>query len=115
MIKLYGIPNCDTVKKARTWLVDNGIDYEFVDFKKHAPDEALLTAWLQQVSLEILLNKRGTTWRKLSEAEQQEAQTQQGAIRLLAANPSMIKRPVLEKDGSVRVGFSAENYQNVFK
>ena len=63
MIKLYGIPNCDTVKKARSWLAENGIKFEFVDFKKNAPTADLIDGWLAQAALEILLNKRGTTWR----------------------------------------------------
>lgn len=65
MIKLYGIPNCDTVKKARSWLAENGIEFEFVDFKKNAPTAELIDGWLEQAALEILLNKRGMTWRKL--------------------------------------------------
>lgn len=113
-MKLYGIPNCDTVKKARTFLQEKGVAYEFVDFKKTPPDAALLETWLQSVPLETLLNKRGTTWRKLDAAVQAEAAEAAGAVRVMAANPSVIKRPVLEKDGSVYVGFSANQYAEIF-
>ena len=82
MIKLYGIPNCDTVKKARSWLAENGIEFEFVDFKKNAPTAELIDGWLNQVALEILLNKRGTTWRKLDKDAQESAVTKEGAIDL---------------------------------
>ncbi|WP_416190420.1 arsenate reductase [Neisseria sp. CCUG17229] len=114
MIKLYGIPNCDTVKKARVWLADNGVEAEFVDFKKSPPTPELITAWLSQIPLENLLNKRGTTWRKLDEQTQAQAVEQQGAVRIMVENPGVIKRPVLDKDGQFYVGFSAEYYQQIF-
>ena len=114
MIKLYGIPNCDTVKKARSWLAENGIEFEFVDFKKNAPTAELIDGWLEQAALEILLNKRGTTWRKLDKDAQESAVTKEGAIALMVENPSIIKRPVLVKEGQVHVGFSAEAYQEIF-
>ncbi|STZ75839.1 ArsC family reductase [Bergeriella denitrificans] len=114
MIKLYGIPNCDTVKKARAWLAENQIDYEFVDFKKQPPQAEWLEAWLTQIPLETLLNKRGTTWRKLDAAQQAEAQDAAGAVRLMQAQPSIIKRPVLDKDGSFSAGFSADAYRAIF-
>ena len=113
-MKLYGIPNCDTVKKARVFLQEKGVDYEFVDFKKTPPDAALLATWLQSVPLETLLNKRGTTWRKLDEATQAEATEAAGAVRVMVENPSVIKRPVLEKNGCVYVGFSADSYEALF-
>lgn len=113
-MKLYGIPNCDTVKKARVFLQEKGVAYEFVDFKKKPPDAALLETWLQSVPLETLLNKRGTTWRKLDAAVQAEAAEAAGAVRVMAENPSVIKRPVLEKDGAVYVGFSADLYAEIF-
>ena len=77
MIKLDGIPNCDTVKKARSWLAENGIEFEFVDFKKNAPTAELINGWLNQAALEILLNKRGTTWRKLDKDAQESAVTEE--------------------------------------
>ena len=115
MIELYGITNCDTVKKARNWLAENNIVYEFSDFKKNAPSEAVIRQWLEQVPLEILLNKRGTTWRKLDDADRQAAENNlDEAVQLMAENPSLIKRPVLRKEGRVYVGFSVENYQKIF-
>lgn len=114
MIKLYGIPNCDTVKKARSWLAENGIEFEFVDFKKNAPTAELIDGWLEQVALEILLNKRGTTWCKLDKDAQESAATKEGAIALMVENPSIIKRPVLVKEGQVQVGFSVDAYQEIF-
>ena len=115
MIELYGNTNCDTVKKARNWLAENNIVYEFSDFKKNAPSEAVIRQWLEQVPLETLLNKRGTTWRKLDDADRQAAENNlEEAIRLMTENPSLIKRPVLRKEGRVYVGFSVENYQKVF-
>ncbi len=115
MTVVYGIPNCDTVKKARAWLAENGVDYEFSDFKKTPPDEALIESWLQHIPLETLLNKRGTTWRKLSGAEQAEADTQAGAVKLMAAHPSLIKRPVLCRNGRCYAGFQAAEYEKVFR
>lgn len=114
MIKLYGISNCDTVKKARAWLTDNGVEAEFVDFKKSPPTPELVTGWLSQIPVESLLNKRGTTWRKLDAATQAQAAEQTGAVRIMVDNPSVIKRPVLDKDGQFYVGFSAENYRQIF-
>ncbi|WP_165088669.1 arsenate reductase [Neisseria yangbaofengii] len=114
MIKLYGIPNCDTVKKARVWLADNGIEAEFVDFKKSPPTAELVSAWLSQIPLENLLNKRGTTWRKLDGQTQEQAAEHEGAVRIMIGNPSVIKRPVLDKDGQFYVGFSTDHYQQIF-
>ncbi|MDO4997976.1 MAG: ArsC family reductase [Neisseria sp.] len=114
MIEVYGIANCDTVKKARTWLSEQGIDFVFHDFKKNAPTEAQIRAWLGDIELNVLLNKRGTTWRKLSSEEQAQAETEAGAIALMLANPSIIKRPVLAKDGKYFCGFQAEQYQEIF-
>lgn len=104
MTTVYGIPNCSSVKKVRTFLEEQQIAYDFIDFKKHAPDETLIRAWLQQISLEKLLNKRGTTWRKLDETTQAQAQTEAGAIALMIANPSVIKRPVLAHQEKFYVG-----------
>lgn len=114
MIKLYGISNCDTVKKARAWLADNGVEAEFVDFKKSPPAPELVTAWLAQIPVENLLNKRGTTWRKLDAQTQAQAVGPAGAVRIMVDNPSVIKRPVLDKDGQFHVGFSAEDYRRIF-
>jgi len=114
MTVLYGIPNCDTVKKARVWLQEHGVEYEFSDFKKQPPTEGDIRAWLADVPLDTLLNRRGTTWRKLSEAERAAADSEDGAVRLMCAQPSLIKRPVLEHQGRVHIGFSPERYSEIF-
>lgn len=109
-ITLYGIPNCDTVKKARTWLDEHHIDYTFHDFKKQGISEAELRRWLKSVPLEILLNRKGTTWRKLSDTDKARAETVDGAIALMCENTSLIKRPVFERSATVDAGFSPERY-----
>lgn len=115
MIELYGIPNCATVKKARAWLAENGIAHEFHDFKKAAPTAAWLSGCLKTVELAVLLNKRGTTWRNLSPEQQAQAETVDGAIALMCANPSVIKRPILQRGDEVWVGFSEEMYRQIFQ
>lgn len=114
-VQLYGIPNCDTVKKARTWLEANGVDYAFHDFKKQGVDEAMLRRWLKQVPLSLLLNRKGTTWRALPDADKALAEHADGAIALMQRSPSLIKRPVLEHDGAVAVGFAADQYAARFQ
>ncbi|AOY90933.1 arsenate reductase [Cupriavidus sp. USMAA2-4] len=113
-VQLYGIPNCDTVKKARTWLDGNSVAYSFHDFKKQGVSEALLRGWLAQVPLSTLLNRKGTTWRALSDADKARAEDEAGAIALMQQSPSLIKRPVLEHGGKVAVGFSADQYATLF-
>lgn len=115
MIELYGIPNCATVKKARVWLEENDIVYTFHDFKKAAPSQEWLSGCLKSVPLETLLNKRGTTWRKLTPEQQTQAETMAGAIELMCANPSVIKRPVLIMNNQVFVGFNEMLYQQIFQ
>jgi arsenate reductase (glutaredoxin) len=103
---LYGIPNCDTVKKARAWLADHGVEHAFHDFKKQGVPAAHLEAWLHAAGPDRLLNRQGTTWRKLDAAEQARSATGEGARALMLAQPSVIKRPVVEwPDGTVTVGF----------
>jgi arsenate reductase (glutaredoxin) len=103
---LYGIPNCDTVKKARAWLVDAGVDYRFHDFKKQGVPPDRLEGWLRAAGADKLLNRQGTTWRKLAPAEQARAGDAEGARALMLEQPSVIKRPVVEwPDGTVTVGF----------
>lgn len=114
MTVLYGIPNCDTVKKARAWLAEQGVAHTFCDFKKSPPDEALLRGWLAQLGAEVLINRRGTTWRKLSPEQQVQAQNEAGAVALMAQQPSIIKRPVLVHAGQVYCGFAAEQYAALF-
>lgn len=109
-IQLYGIPNCDTVKKARKWLDAQSIDYDFHDYKKEGADPARLAAWSDAVGWEVLLNKRGTTFRKLSD-EDKEGIDRGKAIRLMVEHPSMIKRPVAEHAGGVLVGFDEAEWE----
>jgi len=109
MITLYGIPNCDTIKKARKWLKDNGVDYEFHDYKKLGVPEKELKNWVKQVGWETLLNKRGTTWRKLDDNTKNSVD-EKSAIQIMLANPSIIKRPVLIKGQILLVGFSTNDY-----
>ncbi|MGB3722118.1 MAG: arsenate reductase [Pacificimonas sp.] len=104
MTTLYGIPNCDTVKTARKWLDAAGTDYGFHDYKKAGANAARLSGWADRVGWEVLLNKRGTTWRKLSDAD--KADIDQGkAVRLMADNASLIKRPIVEHGDALLVGF----------
>ena len=113
-ITLYGIPNCDTVKKARAWLADHGVAYHFHDFKKAGADPALLAAWAADASWEVLLNRRGTTWRALPEAQRDAVVDADSAIALMATSPSLIKRPVLATQGAVHVGFTPDVYARIF-
>jgi Spx/MgsR family transcriptional regulator len=114
MTTLYGIPNCDTVKKARVWLTDRTVDYAFHDFKKQGVSIEQLNAWAAAVGIDKLLNRQGTTWRALSDADKARADSLEGAIALLQEKPSMIKRPVLEHGGKVTVGFNAATYEEAF-
>ena len=109
-IQLYGIPNCDTVKKARTWLDAAGIAYAFHDYKKEGADPARLAQWADAAGWEALLNRRGTTFRKLPDAEK-EGIDRDRAIALMAAQPSLIKRPVVEHEGGLLVGFSESAWE----
>ncbi len=107
MITLYGIPNCDTVKKARTWLTDHGVDYAFHDFKKQGVPTALLPGWIESAGLDTLINRRGPTWRKLDAAVQASVVDDASAVAVMLENSSVIKRPVVVwSDGVVTVGFS---------
>ena len=103
-IQLYGIPNCDTVKKARRWLDAQGVEYAFHDYKKEGADAGRLASWSDAMGWEVLLNKRGTTYRKLSD-EQKADIDRARAIDLMVQHPSLIKRPVVEYDGGILVGF----------
>jgi arsenate reductase len=107
MIVLYGIPNCDTVKKARAWLGQNGVAYQFHDFKKGGLPAERIEAWLGQLGWEPLLNRKGTTWRKLDAAAQQRVTNAATAKALMQTQPSVIKRPVVEWSGQTTVGFDA--------
>jgi Spx/MgsR family transcriptional regulator len=111
MIRIYGIRNCDTIKKTLNWFASRQLDVDFVDYKKTPPDESLLRSWLTQLDWEQLVNKRGTTWRKLPE-EQREGITEASAIELMIANPSLIKRPVLDHDGTLSVGYDEHHFSD---
>ena len=111
MITLYGIQNCDTVKKARAWLTDHGIDYTFHDFKKQGVPEAQLDNWLQAVGWETLVNRKGTLWRSLDDAAKAAVVDAAGARALVLIHASVIKRPVVGwADGKVTVGFKPEAF-----
>lgn len=112
MIVVYGIKNCDTMKKARAWLDGHDIAYTFHDYKTAGIEKARLEGWVSQMGWETLLNRAGTTFRKLPDTEK-EGLTQKKAIALMLAQPSMIKRPVLEKAGKITVGFRREDYEKL--
>lgn len=113
MITLYGIPNCDTIKKARRWLQEHEIEYLFHDYKKSGIDAQKIDAWIDVTGWEVLLNRRGMMWRKTPQ-EVRDAIDQSSAIKLMLETPSIIKRPVLEMDSGIIVGFSEERYQQLF-
>lgn len=111
MTQLYGIPNCDTVKRARAWLADQGVAYTFHDFKKQGVPAEALQRWLTAQGWERVLNRRGTTWRQLDEATRTGVVDADSAAQVMLAHASTIKRPVVEwDDGSVTVGFDAEDW-----
>ena len=110
MIDVYGIPNCDTVKKARAWLDAKGIEYAFHDYKKDGADRAKLERWVAEKGWETVLNRRGTTFRQLPDADKADIDAAK-AVRLMAAHPSTIKRPVVEHPGGLLVGFDAAEWQ----
>ena len=111
---LYGIPNCDTVKKARAWLAERGVEVVFHDYKKQGVPEAELRAWVKTLGWETLLNRKGTTWRKLDAARQAAVTDAASAIALMLEQPSVIRRPVLLRGEALRVGFDAEDWAALF-
>lgn len=113
-MKLYGIPNCGTVKKARAALETRGIDYEFHDFKKHGVTEAMLSGWLKQVGWQKLLKKTGPTWCQLPDEVKAGIKDDASALALMLEKPNVIKRPVLESKGKVlATGFNETDYANL--
>ncbi|TDO96380.1 ArsC family reductase [Marinomonas balearica] len=114
MITIYGIKNCDTMKKAIRWLDDQSIDYTFHDYRKDGLDQALLTSWVNKLGWESLVNKRGTTWRKLDE-ETKEKMDDNLVIPTLLEQPAMIKRPLLVKDSNITLGFKVDEYETLFR
>lgn len=114
-IVVYGIPNCDTVKKARMWLDEHGVAFEFHDLRKAGVSAQLIEGWLKDVSLDVLVKRRGTTWRGLADDVKASAGTEAGAIALMTEKPSVIKRPVLVVDCCVEsLGFAADQYAALF-
>ncbi len=109
MITVYGIPNCDTVKRARTWLDEQGLAYQFHDYKKQGVPADRLPGWMTQLGWEKVLNRAGTTWRKLDEDTKAAVTDAASAAALMQVQPSVIKRPIVEwADGRLSVGFSPE-------
>jgi len=113
MITLYGIPNCDTMKKSRQWLADHDIDYVFHDYKKSGVPEKELKHWVKELGWETVLNRSGTTWRKLDDAIKNNI-NQSRAIQVMLQNPSCIKRPILDADGKLQAGFAESEYRKIF-
>ncbi len=111
-ITIYGIKNCDTMKKARAWLDKRGVAYAFHDYKAEGIEKGKLESWAKEVGWDVLLNRAGTTFRKLPEADK-DGITEKKAVALMLAQPSMIKRPVLDVDGKLLVGFRPEQYEKM--
>jgi arsenate reductase (glutaredoxin) len=115
MLKVYGIPNCDTVKKTTVWLKNKEIAYEFHDYKKLGISQAKLEEWLTQVSHETLINRKGTTFKGLSDEEKSKIVDNASAIALMLEKTSVIKRPIVESDKILAVGFKEEEYEKIFR
>jgi len=113
MTILYGIKNCDTVKKARRWLDEHGVAYRFHDFRADGVDAKHLRRWTRQLGWQIVLNRRGTTWRGLPETQRDKIGDAASAVSAMLAHPALIKRPVLEIDDEVHVGFDAADYTSL--
>jgi arsenate reductase len=113
MTVLYGIKNCDSVKKARAWLSEQGYAHDFYDLRSGDLNLKTIVRWIEMTSSDVLLNRRGTTWRKLDSAIK-ESVNQENIAKLLLANPTLIKRPVLDYDGRITVGFKPELYSIIF-
>lgn len=107
MMMVYGIPHCDTVKKARAWLASQGVAHQFHDFKKSGVSAELITSWIEAVGWETLLNRRGTTWRQLDPSAQAAVRDASSAQALMQSQPSVIKRPVVQWSDGLTVGFDA--------
>ena len=113
MVTLYGISNCDSIRKARRWLSEQAIDYQFHDYRRDGLDADLLTRWAAELGWEALLNRRGTTWRKLPEAERDGIDAER-AIALMLEHPAMIKRPLLDTGDHRQLGFDPQQYRDLF-
>ncbi len=118
MLKLYGINNCDQVKKAKVWLESNNLDYEFFDFKKNSLNEDILVFWLQNSTADQIINKRSTSWRQLSDSEKScltelENKKSKSALTILINKPTLVKRPVLEFEKQIEFGFNESKYSKL--
>jgi Spx/MgsR family transcriptional regulator len=113
MTIMYGIPNCDTIKKAKKWLEAEGVEFQFHDYRKQGVDTEMVTTFCQQLGWEQVMNKRGTTYRQLSQ-EQKDGLNEQTAIALLVEQPAMIKRPIIAVDDQYYLGFKADQYSTIF-
>ena len=113
MTTLYGIKNCDTMKKAFKWLEENGVDYDFHDYKKQGLDESALEQALSEHGWESVINQRGTTWRQLPD-NVKEAMDEKQALAVANDNPSIVKRPLLVHNGKTTLGFKPESYSEIF-
>lgn len=111
MLKVYGIKNCNTVKKALNWLDENGLGYEFHDYKKLGISDEKIKEWQSSVGWEPLINKRGTTWRRLEKEVQEKINGSAAASKLMQENTSLIKRPIIEGKGPIILGFDSDEYQ----
>lgn len=112
-VTIYGIANCDTIKKAKTWLNNRDIEFQFHDYRKQGLDPALLKSWVEQLGWEVLINKRGTTWRQLPD-DMKNNIDDKSAISIMLANPAIIKRPLLVKGNVRQLGFSEADYDKIF-
>ncbi len=112
-VHMYGIPNCSTVKKARLWLESQGVNYQFHDFKKQGVTREQLAAWAQQLGWETLLNRKGTTWRKLADARKAAINDADAAFTLMIEQPSVIKRPLLQQDHALLIGFDKAEWNQM--
>jgi len=113
-IKVYGIPNCDTIKKTLAWFKQHHINIEFHDYKKSGIGKEKLTVWCKKAGWEVLLNKKSTTWRSLSVSEQEKIINQSSAINLMIENTSIIKRPVIEFRDRIHIGFDEQTFLKYF-
>lgn len=112
-VKLYGIANCDTIKKAKTWLKDHHIDFEFHDYRKQGLEPEQLQSWIDNLGWQALLNRRGSSWRKLPD-EVKNTLDQTLALQTMLDNPAIIKRPLLCRSGALHLGFSSAEYDTIF-
>lgn len=113
-VRIYGIKNCDTMKKAFQWLEEHSIEYDFIDYKKQGADKSVLTKFIKTHGWENVINRRGTTWRQLDDTTKQ-SMNDQLAISVALDNPSIIKRPLLINGDDIALGFSADQYEGLLK